>query len=278
MTAVQHTLSQQSQLLNSQKCCVAVRCKCDAVRVHTGGASVSKPSCSILKNVSQKSFCHYICYIQWHVQLIFDRILNPLISTFTCCCLTSPFATRSNIKIRSKICSAAHVIEYRRCSSKMSFESEKCLRSHFATTATMGWLRLVGFLKLQVPFVEYSLCHRAFFAKETYTFKKPNSRSHPMYIQWRVLWIVDQIWLFAASSRTTSETFSTFICDTAETQKTDCGSDFLSLSPCILWRNFCDSKDQICMWIQWSNIWSTIRFENRLHRSDILSLNRYIYS
>ena len=60
---------------------------------------------------------------------------------------------------------------------------------------------------------------------------------------------------FAASSRRTSETFMTFICDAAETQKTDCGWDSLSLNPCVLSRNLCDSKDQICTWIQGWNIW-----------------------
>jgi len=44
----------------------------------------------------------------------------------------------------------------------------------------MGWLRLVGSLKLQVSFAEYHLFYRALFAKETYDFKEPTNRSHPI--------------------------------------------------------------------------------------------------
>jgi len=80
----------------------------------------------------------------------------------------------------------------------------------------MGWLRLVGFLKLQVSFAKYRLFYRALlqkrpvilrglliiatpyaclasirsermamhvsFAKETYTFKEPTDRSHPISV------------------------------------------------------------------------------------------------
>jgi len=42
----------------------------------------------------------------------------------------------------------------------------------------MGWLRLVGSLKLQVSFAEYHLFYRALFAEETYNLKKPTNRSH----------------------------------------------------------------------------------------------------
>jgi len=146
-------------------CCsvLQVRCKCDAVRVHLVGASVNKASCSTLKKCLKSHFattCAIFNDICWHVHMILDyRIFNPLTPTFTCCCLTSPFATLSKNKIGSKIC----------------------------------WLRLVGSLKLQVSFVECSLFHGAFFAKETYYFKKPNNRSHPIYIQCRVQRIADQI-------------------------------------------------------------------------------------
>jgi len=47
----------------------------------------------------------------------------------------------------------------------------------------MGWLRLVvGSIKLQVSFAEYSLVYRALFAKETYNFIDPTSRSHPICV------------------------------------------------------------------------------------------------
>ena len=42
----------------------------------------------------------------------------------------------------------------------------------------MGWLRLVGSLKLQVSFAEYRLFYP--FSKETYHFKEPTSHSHPI--------------------------------------------------------------------------------------------------
>jgi len=44
----------------------------------------------------------------------------------------------------------------------------------------MGWLRLVGSLKLYVSFSEYSLFYRALLQKETYNFKEPTNRSHPI--------------------------------------------------------------------------------------------------
>jgi len=44
----------------------------------------------------------------------------------------------------------------------------------------MEWLRLVGPLKIYVSFAEYSLFYRALFAKETYYFKEPTSRSQPI--------------------------------------------------------------------------------------------------
>jgi len=53
----------------------------------------------------------------------------------------------------------------------------------FRRAAHMGWLRLVSSLQLQVSFAEY-LFHRALlqgsFAKETYHFKEPTNRSHPI--------------------------------------------------------------------------------------------------
>jgi len=44
----------------------------------------------------------------------------------------------------------------------------------------MGWLPLVGSLVLQVSFAEYHLFYRFSFEKETYNFKEPTSRSHPI--------------------------------------------------------------------------------------------------
>jgi len=41
----------------------------------------------------------------------------------------------------------------------------------------MEWLKLVGSLKIQVSFAEYSLFSRA-FAKETYVFKEPTNLGH----------------------------------------------------------------------------------------------------
>ena len=43
----------------------------------------------------------------------------------------------------------------------------------------MGWLRLVGSLKLYVSFAEYRFFYRSLFAKETYNFKEHTIRSHP---------------------------------------------------------------------------------------------------
>jgi len=44
----------------------------------------------------------------------------------------------------------------------------------------VGWLRLVGSLKLQVSFAEYILFYRALLQKETYNFKERAHRSHPI--------------------------------------------------------------------------------------------------
>jgi len=41
-----------------------------------------------------------------------------------------------------------------------------------------GWLRLVGSSKLWVSFAEYRVFFQGSFAKETYDFKGPTSRSH----------------------------------------------------------------------------------------------------
>jgi len=64
------------------------------------------------------------------------------------------------------------------------------LNCQVAATLTMGWLQWVGSLKLQVFFAEYSLLYRALlqkrpiilgsFAEETYHFKEPANRSHPV--------------------------------------------------------------------------------------------------
>jgi len=43
----------------------------------------------------------------------------------------------------------------------------------------MGWLRLVGSFKLYVSFAEYGLFDSA-LPKETYNFKEPTNRSHPI--------------------------------------------------------------------------------------------------
>jgi len=44
----------------------------------------------------------------------------------------------------------------------------------------MGWLRLVGSLKLYISFAEYRLFYKALLAKETYNFMEPTSQSHPV--------------------------------------------------------------------------------------------------
>jgi len=44
----------------------------------------------------------------------------------------------------------------------------------------MGWLRLVGSLTFYVSFAEYSLFYRALLQKETYDFKEPSNRTHPI--------------------------------------------------------------------------------------------------
>jgi len=48
----------------------------------------------------------------------------------------------------------------------------------------MGWLRLVGSLKLQVSFAEYRLFYRSLFQKRyiIYSFKEPTNRSHPLWL------------------------------------------------------------------------------------------------
>jgi len=43
----------------------------------------------------------------------------------------------------------------------------------------MGWLQLVGSLKLQVSFAKETYKKDLFF-KETYTFDEPTNRSHPI--------------------------------------------------------------------------------------------------
>jgi len=47
-------------------------------------------------------------------------------------------------------------------------------------TASMGRLRLVGSLKLYVSFAKRALWTRLYSAKETYNFKEPLHRSHPI--------------------------------------------------------------------------------------------------
>ena len=46
--------------------------------------------------------------------------------------------------------------------------------------SNMGWLRVVGYLKLQVSFAKELYTREDYFAKETYNFKEPTTRSHPM--------------------------------------------------------------------------------------------------
>jgi hypothetical protein len=49
-------------------------------------------------------------------------------------------------------------------------------------TCGMGWLRLAGSLKIQVFFAEYRSLLQDSLAKETYIFKGPTNRRHPMMI------------------------------------------------------------------------------------------------
>jgi len=44
----------------------------------------------------------------------------------------------------------------------------------------MGWLQLVGSLKLQVSFAKEPYKKEIYSAKETYNSKEPTNRSHPM--------------------------------------------------------------------------------------------------
>jgi len=44
----------------------------------------------------------------------------------------------------------------------------------------MGWLHVVDFLKLQVSFAKEPFKKRRYSAKETYDFKEPTNRSHPI--------------------------------------------------------------------------------------------------
>jgi len=51
----------------------------------------------------------------------------------------------------------------------------------------MGWLRLVGSIKLQVSFAKYSLFYRGLLQKETYDLIDPTNISHPVCtcVQWK---------------------------------------------------------------------------------------------
>jgi len=44
----------------------------------------------------------------------------------------------------------------------------------------MGWLQLVGSVKLQVSFAKYSLSYRALLPKRLMIFREPTNRSHPI--------------------------------------------------------------------------------------------------
>ena len=46
--------------------------------------------------------------------------------------------------------------------------------------STTGWLQLVGSLKFQVSFAEYSLFYRALLQKRPIYFKGSTTRSHPI--------------------------------------------------------------------------------------------------
>jgi len=64
------------------------------------------------------------------------------------------------------------------------------------TDLIMGWLRLVGSLKSQVSFAEYRLFFKGSFAKETYNFKEPTNRSHPIRRKlfvcgWQFIWFAN---------------------------------------------------------------------------------------
>ena len=66
---------------------------------------------------------------------------------------------------------------YRALSRQMTYKDTALYGS---SLPCMGWLRLVGSLQLRVSFAEYHLFHRALLQKETYNFKEPTSRSHPI--------------------------------------------------------------------------------------------------
>jgi len=44
----------------------------------------------------------------------------------------------------------------------------------------MGWIRLVGSLTIRVSFAKDPYKRDLYFAKETYIFKEPTNRSHPI--------------------------------------------------------------------------------------------------
>ena len=48
----------------------------------------------------------------------------------------------------------------------------------------MGWLRLVRSFKLQGSFAEYNLFYRSLLQRETYNFKEPTNRSHPICVSY----------------------------------------------------------------------------------------------
>jgi len=50
----------------------------------------------------------------------------------------------------------------------------------YPTFARMGWLRLVGSIKLQVSFAEYSLFYRALLQERPEIFIGPTDQSHPI--------------------------------------------------------------------------------------------------
>jgi len=79
-----------------------------------------------------------------------------------------------------------------------SLATTKCV----STSMYMGWLRLVRSLKLQVSFAEYRLFCRALKKKETYNFKEPTNRSHPIGIYIRkCLWMYLYMYMFMCMQR-----------------------------------------------------------------------------
>ena len=81
-----------------------------------------------------------------------------------------------------------------------TLSKEGCVCIHISKYVYMGWLRLVGSLKLQVSLAGYSRFYRTLLRK-TYNFKENTNRSHPIPMTWIInictyiyWWFMSWVW------------------------------------------------------------------------------------